>query len=122
MTAPVHDDRVWVELVGDIILARIRGEPTVDSIRECQARVLQLRSDTGCSRIMYDALELHRPAIDAVLSQQALAATWISEPVKVAIVVPNTTIAYLARLAFGELNHRVFYSNITDAVRWLTAE
>jgi hypothetical protein len=36
-----------------------------------------------------------------------------------AIVVPNTKLAYLARLAFGEGDYRVFYSDITAAIRWL---
>jgi hypothetical protein len=39
--------------------------------------------------------------------------------VKIAIVVPNTAIAYLARLAFGEANHRVFYNDMSAAVLWL---
>jgi hypothetical protein len=35
--------------------------------------------------------------------------------------VPNTGIAYLARLAFGEANHRVFYNDIAAAVAWLSS-
>jgi hypothetical protein len=34
-------------------------------------------------------------------------------------VVPNTRLAYLARLAFGEGDYRVFYSDMTAAILWL---
>ena len=55
-----------------MIVARIRGTATAALIRECQNRVLGLQRETSCDRIMYDALELERPAIDIVLTQQAL--------------------------------------------------
>src|SRR6266699_4594071 len=112
--------RLWVEPVGNIIVARLRGKATTELIRECQKRVIALRSDTGCSRIMYDALELERPPIEIVLAQQALTDDLKGPGIKIAIVVPNTAIAYLARLAFGEANHRVFYNYISAAVLWLS--
>jgi hypothetical protein len=37
-------------------------------------------------------------------------------------VVPNSRLAYLARLAFGEGDYRVFYNDIVAAVRWLSEE
>jgi hypothetical protein len=110
---------VWVEPVGGIIIARIRGMATAELIRECEMRIVALQQDTGCDRIMYDALELERPPIDTVLVQQALTAALKSARVKIAIVVPNTAIAYFARLAFGEANHRVFYSDLSAAALWL---
>jgi hypothetical protein len=113
-------ERLWVEPIGNIIVARVRGKPTADLIRECQSRVIALRGDTGCSRIMYDALELERPPIEIVLTQQALTSDLRDSGVKIAIVVPNTAIAYLARLAFGDANHRVFYNDISAAVLWLS--
>ena len=108
-----------MEPVGGMIVARIRGTATAALIRECQNRVLGLQRETSCDRIMYDALELERPAIDIVLAQQALTDELKQSRVKIAIVVPNTAIAYLARLAFGESNHRVFYNDIRAAVLWL---
>lgn len=112
--------QLWVELVGEIIVARIRGVPTEQLIRDCQRRVIALQADTGCTRVLYDALELERPPIEIVLTQQSISAELKQSDVKVAIVVPNTSIAYLARLAFGDLNHRVFYNDIAGALRWLT--
>jgi hypothetical protein len=112
--------RLWVEPVGGTIIARIRGLATAELIRECQTRVIALHRDTGCGRIMYDALELERPTIDIVLAQQALTDELKQSGVKIAIVVPNRSIAYLARLAFGEANHRVFYNDMSAAVLWLS--
>ncbi|MBC7983927.1 MAG: hypothetical protein H7Y02_08740 [Candidatus Obscuribacterales bacterium] len=36
-----------------------------------------------------------------------------------AIVVTNTPIAYLGRLAFGDGDYRVFYNDIAGAIEWL---
>ena len=83
---------------------------------------MELQSDTGCKRVMYDALELERPPLQTVLAQQALTPALKYMGVKVAIVVPNTEIAYLSRLAFGEASHRVFYNDIAAAALWLTSD
>ena len=32
------DAQLWVEVVGDLIIARVRGEPTAALLRECQER------------------------------------------------------------------------------------
>ena len=114
-------DQLWVEPVGGIILARIRGVATAALIQECHQRIGVLQRDTGCKQVMYDALELERPPIEIVLTQQGLTDALKQADVKVAIVVPNTGIAYLARLAFGEANHRVFYNDIAAAVSWLSS-
>jgi hypothetical protein len=110
---------LWVEPVGNIIVARIRGVPTNELLCECQNRVIALHRDTKCDHILYDALELERPPIESVLTQQALTDELKRAHVKIAIVVPNTGIAYLARLAFGQANHRVFYNDFTAAIFWL---
>jgi hypothetical protein len=39
--------------------------------------------------------------------------------VKLAIVVPDTALANLARLTFGEANHRVLYNDVAAAILWL---
>ena len=38
------------------------------------------------------------------------------------IVVPNSKLAYLARLAFGEGDYRVFYNDMVTAIQWLAEE
>jgi hypothetical protein len=114
-----HPSQVWVELVGGVIIARIRGKATADLVRECEMRITVLQKETGCDRIMYDALELERPEIDTVLVQKAITAALKNQRVKVSIVVPDTSIAYLARLAFCEANHRVIYNDLADAALWL---
>ena len=114
-------ENLWVELVGTVIIARIRGFPSDELIRECQSRLVSLIRDTGCKRIMYDALELVSPSTDDALTQQALTASLMDPDIRIAIVVPNTRIAYLSRLAFGDANHRVFYNDMPGALMWLSA-
>jgi hypothetical protein len=43
-------------------------------------------------------------------------------PIKLkrAIVVPNSRIAFLARIAFGEGDYKVFYNDMIAAIKWLS--
>ncbi len=112
--------QLWIESVGEIIVARMRGEMSEATLVEAHQRVLSIASETGHDKVIYDALELQPPSIDLIVMQQQLLA---SEPgsmrLRRALVVPNTRLAYLARLAFGEGEHRVFYNDLAAAFSWL---
>lgn len=115
--------QLWVEPVGDLIIARIRGQPTEMILQECQDRVLQIARDTRDAvlhRVLYDALEMESPPVDVPLAQRALDESLGAVRLRRAIVVPNTRLAYLARLAFGEGDYRVFYNDMSAAVAWLS--
>jgi hypothetical protein len=112
--------QLWVELVGDLIVARVRGEPTEALLRECQEKVLFLVKDAGRGKILYDTLEMEAPPVDVPWSQRELDASLGAVQLKRAIVVPNSRLAYLARLAFGEGEYRVFYNDMVAAVNWLS--
>jgi hypothetical protein len=117
------DGQLWVEPVGGLILARVRGQPTEELLRECQNRVLQIARDapdTTIHRVLYDALEMESPPVDVPLAQRQLDEALKGVRLRRAIVVPNTRLAYLARLAFGEGDYRVFYSDIAAAITWLS--
>lgn len=116
----VHvQDQVWVELVGELIVARIRGELNEESLKERHERLLQLAHDTKCRRLLIDDLELSPPDYAAVDAQQALNKELKQLDFKIAILVPNSRLAYLARLQFGDENHRVFYNDMASATLWL---
>lgn len=124
----MQDERIWVEPVGSVIVARLRGKPTADLLRECEARVVALTRDTQHVRVLYDALELEPPEMDLVLLQKQLDSERMvslgTTSLRTAILVPNAKIAYLSRIAFGhagEANYRVFYNDLSAALRWLDA-
>jgi hypothetical protein len=124
----MDERRVWVEPVGSVIVARIRGKPTAEMLRECESRVQDLIRDTRQVRVLYDALELEDPAMDLVLLQKRLDSERTvnlgAASVRTAILVPNTRIAYLSRIAFGhvgEASYRVFYNDLGAALKWLEA-
>lgn len=122
----MEQQKLWVEPVGKIIIARIRGECTEQVLKECQERVLLLVQDTHQVRVLYDALEMEVPTVDVVMLQQKLdeetKAALGSVPLRRAILVPNSRLAYMARIAFGESGegeYRVFYNDLAQAIRWL---
>lgn len=112
-------EQLWVEPVGNMIVARVRGLPTEDLLKEAQNRILHLVRKTERHKILYDALEMDVPPIDVPVSQWELDQGLDSKKLCRAIVVPNTKLAYLARIAFAEENHRVFYNDLSGAVSWL---
>ncbi len=60
------------------------------------------------------------PPVDVPWSQRLLDDQLGAIRLKRAIVVSDTKLAYLARLAFGDGDYRVFYDDRAAAVRWLT--
>jgi len=112
----------WVELVGDLVVARVRGEPNEQLLRETQDRVLFLVRDAGRGKVLYDTLEMTAPPIDVPWAQRQLDEQLGPVKLKRAIVVPNSRLAYLARLAFGEGDYRVFYNDMVAAIQWLSAD
>ncbi len=114
--------QAWVELVGDLVVARVRGEPTEELLRETQDQVLFLVRDAGRGRVLYDTLEMEAPHVDVPWSQRALDEKLGTIKLRRAIVVPNSRLAYLARLAFGEGEYRVFYNDFIAAMRWLSED
>jgi len=122
----MENQQLWVEPVGDIIIARIRGACTAALLEECQRRVIALVQDTRQVKVLYDSLEMDVPSVDIALVQQDLESrAWERYgplPLRRAILVANTRIAYRARIAFGELgegSYRVFYNDLAAALRWL---
>jgi hypothetical protein len=113
------EGQLWVELVGNLVVARVRGEPTVELLRRCQEQVLFLVRDAGRGKVLYDTLEMLPPPVDVPLLQRELDEELGDVRLRRAIVVPNSRLAYLARLAFGEGDYRVFYNDIVEAIRWL---
>ncbi len=114
--------QAWVELVGDLVIARVRGEPSEELLRTTQEQVLFLVRDAARGKVLYDALEMDAPPVDVPWAQRGLDEQLGSIKLRRAIVVPNSRLAYLARLAFGEGDYRVFYNDMVAAVKWLSDE
>lgn len=112
--------QLWIEPLNGLIVARIRGVLTEEVLIECQRRVLDIAEDTGWSRVLYDGLELEVPHVNlTIIQQKQVEAESRALKLRRALVVPNTRVAYHARLAFGSGDHRVFYNDIEAAFHWL---
>jgi hypothetical protein len=112
--------QVWVEWVGELIVARLRGPATADVLAECQQKVVALATEAQQWRVLYDVLEMDSPAVELTFTQRKLDDALGEIKLRRAIVVPNSRLAYLARLAFGEGDYRVFYNDMVAAIKWLS--
>lgn len=122
----MNQQQLWVEPIGGIIIARIRGRCTEEILKECQERVLLLAKDTQQAKVLYDALEMEEPTIDLAMLQDRMDSEARRQPgvipLRRAILVPNTRTAFLARIAFGQFGeggYRVFYNDLAQAILWL---
>jgi hypothetical protein len=114
-----NHNQVAVNLADSLIVARIRGCPTEAVLRTCQSEVLSLVRDSGIRNVLYDALEMEPPHVSIPWVQRALDEQLVDLKLRRAIVVPNTKLAFLARLAFGDGDYRVFYEDKIAAAQWL---
>jgi hypothetical protein len=114
------DGQLWVEWVGELIVARLRGKATAELLAECQERVLALATEAQQWRVLYDVLEMEPPGVELTFTQRKLDDALGQTRLRRAIVVPNSRLAYLARLSFGEGDYRVFYNDMVSAVKWLS--
>jgi len=116
------NDQLWIEPVGDLIIARLRGEPTEALLRTCQEQVLHLVKEARRGKVLYDVLEMVPPPPELTFVQLDLDGKLGDVQLRRAIVVPNARLAYLARIAFGAGDYQVFYNDITAAIVWLNAD
>ena len=93
--------------------------PTEEMLRDAQERIAALVKEAGKGKVLYDTLEMESPPVEVPISQWSLDKELEPLNQRRAIVVPNTRLAYLARLAFSEGDYRVFYNDLSAAVRWL---
>ncbi|MFD2366500.1 hypothetical protein [Pseudoduganella sp. GCM10020061] len=124
----MQDKQLWIEPLGTTVVARLRGELTEAMLNETHERVVRLLRETGFTRVLYDGLEMEEPHIDLALVQEQLdrqaRQQFPDRTLRKAILVPNTRLAYLARIAFGQYGegeYRVFYKDLSQALRWLEA-
>lgn len=116
-----NQSQVAVSLADSFIVARLRGCPTEALLQECQAEVVSLVRESGIRKVLYDALEMQPPPVSVPWAQRALDEQLIDVKLRRAIVVPNARLAFLARLAFGDGDYRIFYEDKLAAMEWLAA-
>jgi hypothetical protein len=114
--------QLWVGLVGQIIVVRTRGLSTVESVLERHARILMISQDSGSKSVMFDFLEGEAPTFKVTETQKVLNLELKARGFRVAVVVPDSRLAYFGRIAFGDDNHHIVYDDIAKAVLWLSEE
>lgn len=113
--------QLHIEVMDGLIIARIVGEPTTDFFHDAIMRLKQVVKDTGIRKVLYDMLATDAPYMDVILHGTRTAVETPGKPLQRAVVVPNSKLAYMTRIIFGEVNCRIFYRDMEAAIEWLRA-
>ncbi|MET0982422.1 MAG: STAS/SEC14 domain-containing protein [Telluria sp.] len=112
---------VSISVSDDVLLVELQGEMNEEALRTYQRRVLQLAQETGLRRVLYDVRAMLAPPAYLTLTQQKLDDELGGMKLRRVILVSDTKMAYLARIAFGEGEDHVVYDDIDAARAWLRA-
>lgn len=115
------EGNLLVDRVDGLVVATFSGQPTEQLLRKCQQQVLALVGGEGTACVLYDARAMVPPPVDLPWLQRDLDESGDGPRLRRAIVVSNTRIGFLARLAFGDGDYRVFYDDLAAATKWLAA-
>src|SRR5437868_6790907 len=117
-----RQEKIWVDLVGKIIVVRTRGAVSSELLIQCHERILQLHRDSQCTALFWDALETEPLAYNEVLQQRVLTSELENLGFRTAVLVADSRMALMTRLQFSSVeNFRVFYKDISGALRWLNS-
>jgi len=110
---------IWIEEVGDIIVGHLTGVPDDAMLKDCYQQILALAKSHGQRKVLIDVRDMEPPSLTMTLGIRDFAQAGGTIPLRRAIVVPNSRMAYLARLALGDSDYRVFYGDAEGAIKWL---
>jgi hypothetical protein len=113
------DEAFLCEAVGSLVVVRLTQPVDERVLEECQLCVLETMQQTGSKAVLYDLTEMQPTAVNVLLYQRLLNEHVRHLDLRRAIVVPNTQIAHLARLAFGVGDYKLFYDDLEGAKRFL---
>ena len=113
------DEGFLCEAVGSLVVVRLTQAVDERVLEECQLSVLEAMQVTGSKAVLYDLTEMQPTPVNVLLYQRLLNEHVRHLDIKRAIVVPNTQIAHLARLAFGVGDYKLFYDDLEAAKRFL---
>lgn len=114
-----HQEQVSVELAGEVIVARMKGPPTLDFLDVRYERILELHRYTGCTALLIDDREVTEISQEAIRTQQLLSLSLDMLRFRIAVLVADARMAYFARLQFGMANHQIFIGDMSGAMDWL---
>ena len=113
------DEGFLCEAVGSLVVVRLIRPMSERVLEECQLCMLETLQQTGSKAVLYDLREMQPTSVNVMLYQRILNEHVRHLELRRAIVVPNTLIAHLARLAFGVGDYKLFYDDVDAAKRFL---
>lgn len=113
------DEGFICEALGSLVVVRLTQPASERVLEECQLSLLETMAQTGSKAVLYDLTEMAPAPVNVLLYQRLLNEHVRHLDLRRAIVVPNTRIAHLARLAFGVGDYKLFYDDLEAAKRFL---
>jgi hypothetical protein len=115
-------EQVSLEIRDSVVVAGVTGEITEDIVRHRHASTVASARDSGFKSVLFDVRLAVPPTAEVSESQRKLNPELSALGFRLAIVVQNTRMAYLARQTFFGLEHRIFYDDVDAAISWLTEQ
>ncbi len=115
----MDDESFSCEAVGSLVVVRLTRVASERVLEECQLCMLETMQQTGSKAVLYDLTLLQPAPVNVLLYQRLLNEHVRHLDLRRAIVVPNTEIAHLARLAFAVGDYKLFYDDLDAAKRFL---
>ena len=113
------DESFLCGVVESLVVVRLTRPANERVLEECQLCMLEAMQQTGAKAVLYDLREMQPTSVNVLLYQRILNDHVRHLDLRRAIVVPNTQVAHLARLAFGVGDYKLFYDDLDAAKRFL---
>lgn len=115
----VLGDKLELAIIGDVIRARMRGDVTEEMLQQRHQQFLHISEETGSKKLLLNDMEMGAFSYPLLKAQRVLTTELDDLHFRIAVVVPDSRLAYLARIQFGGKSHKALYTDMAAAFQWL---
>lgn len=115
----IDHNSIEISVVRNVVVARVIGRLTAKVVQERHDQIVNAVRENGCRGVLFDALASDIPSVAAEEKQRGLNDELGLLNLRIAVVIRNHRMAYLADLVFPDDGHKVFYDDVGSALKWL---
>lgn len=112
-------NKLSAEVINGVVFIKVVGALSETVLEQRHELMLRCADATGAKRVLFDVRGAKPPSEEARGLQQKLNSQFSVLGLKLAVVVSDTRMAFLARQTFFGLHHHVVYDDVEIAATWL---